>query len=283
MLDDDGTYQYSGMSYVKNGEPAVEADTTETEVNEIALTDTDDNLAEAEVDFTNVYVRNITAELEATKSFNAWHDDISFKFIMRPVEGESGNPMPAGSNGKVEAIATEELKSVSFGEITYTLSDLDGQASKEFKYSIYEEIPADAVNEHGVTYEYRDKDENDGIDEGPWVKDGIKYDDHVYTATVAITKTGNELTSNVTYDFSNGDIKLAPIFKNKYEVSNKTQFFAKKILKGRDSFKDGDFSFILKGDRLVTDAPTYEAESERLRLLHYDRLEGKNWSAGFTN
>ena len=48
-----------------------------------------------------------------------------------------------------------------------------------------------------------------------------------------------------------------------------------------DLYKDD--GFILKGDRLVTDAPAYEAESERLRLLHYDRLEGKNWSAGFTN
>ena len=64
-------------------------------------------------------------------------------------------------------------ETATFKTINYKLADLEGKASKTFKYKIKEVIPTDAKNVDGKK-----------------VKDGVTYDEYVDVVNVTVTDNG---------------------------------------------------------------------------------------------
>ena len=100
--------------------------------------------------------------------------DGQFTFTVKDEEGNAvkdsdGNDL----KGSVKADGT-----ISFGEIAYKQTDLQGQTSRTFKYLITEDMPAEATASNEYTV------------------DGIKYDPSVKTVyvTIALSEDGKSLT-----------------------------------------------------------------------------------------
>ena len=110
---------------------------------------------------------------------------------------------------------------VTFEEIKYKLSDLNGADSKTYKYYVNEVCP--------------DKDGN-----------GYTYDRTVKTVTVTVSKVVSEdgVSLQTVAEFENGD----DIFKNYYEASGQLVFGGTKELIGRKFTNDdnGKFQAVLK-------------------------------------
>ena len=232
-----GTYEWT-VSEAHKGETinGVAYDSADKTITIVVVDDGNGNLVADEgsalvqtAAFTNTYGKSGEAEIKVQKTLSGrdWTTNDSFKFTITAGEGS-----PAFEPN----------------EITITKDDVDedGNYIKSFGTVTF--------TEEG-TYSWTIEETNKGQ-----TINGISYDGHTETVTISVTDNGN----GKLVDANNEDhIVKTAAFTNTYAVSNKTQFFAKKILKGRDSFTDGDFSFILKGDKLPDEGETKYAKADR--------------------
>lgn len=163
-----------------------------------------------DITFINYYAENgivITAK-KSLEGRTLEANQFEFK-----LKDEAGNEIRTAKN--------DDAGNVTFEEIKYKLSDLNGADSKTYKYYVNEVCP--------------DKDGN-----------GYTYDRTVKTVTVTVSKVVSEdgVSIQTVAEFENGD----DIFKNYYEASGQLVFGGTKELIGRKfTNKDnGKFQAVLK-------------------------------------
>lgn len=206
--------------------------------------------------FTNAYGSN-SSSVELSAVFakkltgRSWLSSDSFTFEMR-AKDPAAAPMPAGAvDGVATATVTgngapaQDTISFGFGQISYTLEDLqgaesqpDGSREKVFTYEVREVIPHDAVNAAGTPYDNAKEEERAA---GGFAKDGIVYDGHVALLRVHVSDDGK------------GGLNAAPVvtletegalFENAYSAAGEFAIAATKVLEGRPLVED-EFSFNL--------------------------------------
>lgn len=181
--------------------------------------------SESGMTFTNTFTGTTTAKLSIGKILagRKWMDGDKFTFTLTP----KGNaPMPEGENANKLTITNASRKKMDderlgdFPEITYTKPG---------------------------TYEYT-------ISEDTVTLPGFKGQPGNITATVTVTRNGNELTSTVSYKDAAGNVgEIYGYFTNTYSpdpytVSTSVLFKASKTLEGRGWLPNENFTFVLTGD-----------------------------------
>lgn len=182
--------------------------------------------SESGMTFTNTFTGTTTAKLSIGKILEGrnWMEGDTFTFILT---AKDNAPMPEGKNANKLTITNESNKGMdderlgSFGDITFTQPG---------------------------TYVYT-------ISEDEVKLTGFKNHPGDITATVTVTRNGNELTSTVSYKDAAGKVNEAGYgyFTNTYSpdsytVSTSVLFKASKTLKGRDWLPEENFTFVLTGD-----------------------------------
>ena len=186
--------------------------------------------SESGMTFTNTFTGTTTAKLSIGKILAGrdWMDGDTFTFTLTPKDDNT--PMPKGENANKLTITNEsdnvmdDERLGSFGEITFTKPGT-------YEYTISEDA-VDAVK-----------------------LPGFKNHPGNITATVTVTRNGNELTSTVSYKDAAGKVNEAGYgyFTNTYSpdsytVSTSVLFNASKTLKGRSWLPKENFTFVLTGD-----------------------------------
>lgn len=187
---------------------------------------TGDDVA-SKITFTNTLTPTpATAKLSIGKILAGrnWMEGDTFTFTLT---AKGNAPMPEGENANKLTITNESNKVMdderlgSFGDITFTQPG---------------------------TYVY-------DISEDKVTLPGFKNHPGDITATVTVTRNGNELTSTVSYKDAAGKVNEAGYgyFTNTYSpdsytVSTSVLFKASKTLKGRDWLPEENFTFVLTGD-----------------------------------
>lgn len=182
--------------------------------------------SESGMTFTNTFTGTTTAKLSIGKILAGrdWMEGDTFTFTLI---AKGNAPMPEGENANKLTITNESNKVMdderlgSFGDITFTQPG---------------------------TYEYT-------ISEDTVTLPGFKNHPGDITATVTVTRNGNELTSTVSYKDAAGKVNEAGYgyFTNtyspdSYKVSTSVLFNASKTLKGRGWLPEENFTFVLTGD-----------------------------------
>lgn len=182
--------------------------------------------SESGMTFTNTFTGTTTAKLSIGKILAGrdWMDGDKFTFTLT---AKGNAPMPEGENANKLTITNESNKEMAderlgdFPEITFTQPG---------------------------TYEYT-------ISEDPVKLPGFKNHPGDITATVTVTRNGNELTSTVSYKDAAGKVNEAGYgyFTNTYSpdsytVSTSVLFTASKTLEGRGWLPEENFTFVLTGD-----------------------------------
>lgn len=182
--------------------------------------------SESGMTFTNTFTGTTTAKLSIGKILAGrdWMEGDTFTFTLI---AKGNAPMPEGENANKLTITNESNKVMdderlgSFGDITFTQPG---------------------------TYEYT-------ISEDTVTLPGFKNHPGDITATVTVTRNGNELTSTVSYKDAAGKVNEAGYgyFTNTYSpdsytVSTSVLFKASKTLKGRGWLPEENFTFVLTGD-----------------------------------
>lgn len=182
--------------------------------------------SESGMTFTNTFTGTTTAKLYVGKILAGrdWMDGDKFTFTLT---AKDNAPMPDGKDANKLTITNASGSNVkderlgSFGEITFTKPG---------------------------TYEYT-------ISEDTVTLPGFKNHPGDITATVTVTRNGNELTSAVSYKDAAGKVNEAGYgyFTNtyspdSYKVSTSVLFNASKTLKGRGWLPEENFTFVLTGD-----------------------------------
>ena len=184
--------------------------------------------SESGMTFTNTFTGTTTAKLSIGKILagRKWMDGDKFTFTLT---AKDNAPMPKGENASKLTITNEsdnvmdDERLGSFGEITFTQPGT-------YVYTISE----DAVD--AVTLP------------------GFKNHPGDITATVTVTRNGNELTSTVSYKDAAGKVGVVNgYFTNTYStdpytVSTSVLFKASKTLEGRGWLPEENFTFVLTGD-----------------------------------
>ena len=184
--------------------------------------------SESGMTFTNTFTGTTTAKLSIGKILagRKWMDGDKFTFTLT---AKDNAPMPKGENASKLTITNEsdnvmdDERLGSFGEITFTQPGT-------YVYTISE----DAVD--AVTLP------------------GFKNHPGNITATVTVTRNGNELTSTVSYKDAAGQVgDIYGYFTNTYSpdpytVSTSVLFKASKTLEGRGWLPEENFTFVLTGD-----------------------------------
>lgn len=186
--------------------------------------------SESGMTFTNTFTGTTTAKLSIGKVLAGrdWMDGDTFTFILTPKDDNT--PMPEGKD-------TNKL----------TITNASGSNMKDERLGDFPEI---TFTKPG-TYEYTISE--DAVDA---VKlPGFKNHPGNITATVTVTRNGNELTSTVSYKDAAGKVNEAGYgyFTNtyspdSYKVSTSVLFNASKTLKGRGWLPNENFTFVLTGD-----------------------------------
>ena len=182
---------------------------------------------DSKITFTNTLTPTpATARLRIGKILEGrdWMKGDTFTFTLAPKDNNA--PMPEGENAKKLTITNESNEVMgderlgSFGDITFTQPG---------------------------TYEYT-------ISEDPVKLPGFKNHPGDITATVTVTRNGNELTSTVSYKDAAGKVGVVNgYFTNTYStdpytVSTSVLFKASKTLEGRGWLPEENFTFVLTGD-----------------------------------
>ena len=191
--------------------------------------------------FTNTYTAssttlNGTENLAVSKTITGrgWRDGEQFEFTLT---GDSGAPMPVVNT----LILTKNKQSGAFGDITYQLSDLKGETSKTFHYTIWET----AGTAIGMTYD------TSVYNVAVTVTDN--GDGTLHIEDVAYTKaSGSSSSSSYEYDADGG-----MLFTNTYRATAKELMLnGRKKLTGR-TLEPEQFKFkisrVAVGDTFYTD------------------------------
>ena len=199
-------------------------------------------------EFENEYDAEGKAVLSAKKAANATLGDKTFRFQLLD---EEGNVLQTSDPVKQNETAT-------FTEITYSLADLDGAASKEFTYKIREVIPDGATEENNYTL------------------DGVKYDPKVVTTVVTVSDNGD---GTLTVKYDGNESFTTPEFENEYDAEGKAEFSAKKA--GNPTLGDKTFQFqLLDADDNVIETSTgvKQGETASFKAITYklSDLEGED-------
>lgn len=182
--------------------------------------------SESGMTFTNTFTGTTTAKLSIGKILEGrdWMEGDTFTFTLTPKDDNA--PMPDGKDANKLTITNASGSNVkderlgSFGEITFTQPG---------------------------TYEYT-------ISEDEVKLPGFKNHPGDITATVTVTRNGNELTSTVSYKDAAGKVGyIYGYFTNTYSpdpytVSTSVLFKASKTLEGRGWLPEENFTFVLTGD-----------------------------------
>lgn len=186
--------------------------------------------SESGMTFTNTFTGTTTAKLSIGKILAGrdWMDGDTFTFILTPKDDNT--PMPEGKDAN-----------------KLTITNASGS---NMKYERLGDFPEITFTKPG-TYEYTISE--DAVDA---VKlPGFKNHPGNITATVTVTRNGNELTSTVSYKDAAGKVNEAGYgyFTNtyspdSYKVSTSVLFNASKTLKGRGWLPEENFTFVLTGD-----------------------------------
>ena len=186
----------------------------------------DTQASESGMTFTNTFTGTTTAKLSIGKVLDGrkWMDGDKFTFTLT---AKDNAPMPEGKDANKLTITNASSKGMDderlgdFPEITFTKPG---------------------------TYEYT-------ISEDAVTLPGFKNHPGDITATVTVTRNGNELTSTVSYKDAAGKVNEAGYgyFTNTYSpdsytVSTSVLFKASKTLKGRGWLPNENFTFVLTGD-----------------------------------
>ena len=186
--------------------------------------------SESGMTFTNTFTGTTTAKLSIGKILEGrdWMEGDTFTFTLTPKDDNA--PMPEGENANNLTITNASRKEMDderlgdFPEITFTKPGT-------YEYTISEDA-VDAVK-----------------------LPGFKNHPGNITATVTVTRNGNELTSTVSYKDAAGKVNEAGYgyFTNtyspdSYKVSTSVLFNASKTLKGRGWLPEENFTFVLTGD-----------------------------------
>ncbi len=167
----------------------------------------------------NLYVGKILAGRD-------WMDGDKFTFTLT---AKDDAPMPKGENANKLTITNESNKVMdderlgSFGEITFTQPGI-------YVYTISE----DAVDSAKLP--------------------GFKTQPGDITATVTVTREGNELIRQISYKDADGKVNIIngyftnPYSPDSYTVSTSVLFNASKSLEGRGWLTNENFTFVLTGD-----------------------------------
>ncbi len=182
--------------------------------------------SESGMTFTNTFTGTTTAKLSIGKILAGrnWMDGDTFTFTLTPKDDNT--PMPKGENANKLTITNASRKEMDderlgdFPEITFTKPG---------------------------TYEYT-------ISEDAVKLPGFKNHPGNITATVTVTRNGNELTRTVSYKDAAGQVgDIYGYFTNTYSpdpytVSTSVLFKASKTLEGRGWLPEENFTFVLTGD-----------------------------------
>lgn len=222
---------------------------------------TGDDVA-SKITFTNTLTPTpATAKLSIGKILAGrnWMEGDTFTFTLI---AKGNAPMPEGENANKLTITNESNKVMdderlgSFGDITFTQPG---------------------------TYEYT-------ISEDTVTLPGFKNHPGDITATVTVTRNGNELTSTVSYKDAAGKVNEAGYgyFTNTYSpdsytVSTSVLFKASKTLEGRGWLPEENFTFVLTGDESnPVDTPMPDFCEAVANSSHTTVTLGNNASLPFT-
>lgn len=185
--------------------------------------------SESGMTFTNTFTGTTTAKLSIGKILAGrnWMEGDTFTFTLT---AKDNAPMPKGENAS-----------------KLTITNASGSNMKDERLGDFPEI---TFTKPG-TYEYTISE--DAVDA---VKlPGFKKHPGNITATVTVTRNGNELTSTVSYKDAAGKVNEAGYgyFTNTYSpdsytVSTSVLFKASKTLDGRGWLPEENFTFVLTGD-----------------------------------
>nr|WP_027871839.1 FctA domain-containing protein [[Eubacterium] cellulosolvens] len=145
----------------------------------------------------------------------------SFAFVIRADENNADAPLPEKTRVVIRPTDGQSA-AFSFGNVHYTLADLDGKEQRTFRYVIAEEADVDHVkNDKGThTLAVKVTDQHDG--------------------TLKVEKT---------FDNSNAEKKTdRAYFVNIYEASGSVKLAGRKVLTGRDFHSGDSFTFKLSGN-----------------------------------
>ena len=217
--------------------------------------------SESGMTFTNTFTGTTTAKLSIGKILAGrnWMEGDTFTFTLT---AKGNAPMPEGENANKLTITNESNKVMdderlgSFGDITFTQPG---------------------------TYEYT-------ISEDTVTLPGFKNHPGDITATVTVTRNGNELTSTVSYKDAAGKVNEAGYgyFTNTYSpdsytVSTSVLFKASKTLEGRGWLPNENFTFVLTGDESnPVDTPMPDSCEAVANSSHTTVTLGDNKGLSFT-
>lgn len=217
--------------------------------------------SESGMTFTNTFTGTTTAKLSIGKILAGrdWMEGDTFTFTLI---AKGNAPMPEGENANKLTITNESNKVMdderlgSFGDITFTQPG---------------------------TYEYT-------ISEDTVTLPGFKNHPGDITATVTVTRNGNELTSTVSYKDAAGKVNEAGYgyFTNTYSpdsytVSTSVLFKASKTLEGRGWLPEENFTFVLTGDESTpVDTPMPDFCEAVANSSHTTVTLGNNANLPFT-
>ena len=221
--------------------------------------------SESGMTFTNTFTGTTTAKLSIGKILAGrnWMDGDTFTFTLTPKNDNT--PMPKGENTNNLTITNASRKEMDderlgdFPEITFTKPGT-------YEYTISEDA-VDAVK-----------------------LPGFKNHPGDITATVTVTRNGNELTSTVSYKDAAGKVNEAGYgyFTNTYSpdsytVSTSVLFKASKTLEGRGWLPNENFTFVLTGDeRNPVDTPMPDSCEAVANSSHTTVTLGDNKDLSFT-
>ena len=186
--------------------------------------------SESGMTFTNTFTGTTTAKLSIGKILEGrnWMEGDTFTFTLTPKDDNA--PMPDGKDAN-----------------KLTITNASGSNVKDERLGDFPEI---TFTKPG-TYEYTISE--DAVD--PVTLPGFKNHPGDITATVTVTRNGNELTSTVSYKDAAGKVNEAGYgyFTNTYSpdsytVSTSVLFTASKTLEGRGWLPEENFTFVLTGD-----------------------------------
>ena len=187
-------------------------------------------------DVTVTNIRKTTVELEASKDLTK--KDLTAGAYQFQLLDNEGNVLQTKDND-------------AKGNVKFDAVELTRVAGEDNPYTFYikEVLPADPENEGEVLNK----------------KDGILYDETVYTVTVTTQWTGNQLTAaEPTYSVNDTEAPNGARFTNHYEASGTWQLIGNKNLTGRNQ-KDGEFTFNLvetkENGEALPNAATYTAKN----------------------